>query len=218
MSTAAAPALSSRQRGWQFALKKIGDRFFAAVALLLLSPLLVLIAVLVRLTLGEPVLFRQQRPGFHGRPFQIVKFRTMTDARDADGRLLPDVARLTRAGRILRSTSLDELPQLWNVLRGELSLVGPRPLLMQYLGRYTPEQARRHDALPGITGWCQVNGRNDLPWEEKFALDVWYVDHWSLALDLRILVRTVWQVISRQGVSREGHATTTEFMGTPPSR
>ena len=162
------------------------------------------------------MLIRQQRPGFHGESFELVKFRTMSNRTDLAGRLLPDAERLTSFGRFLRSTSLDELPQLWNVLRGELSLVGPRPLLMQYLGRYSPEQARRHDVLPGITGWCQVNGRNDLPWERKFELDVWYVDHWSLALDTRILAKTVWQVARRHGISREGHATTTEFMGNEP--
>ncbi len=201
------------QAGWRLALKKGCDRAVAAVALVALSPALLIIALLVWTTMGRPVWFCQERPGYKGRAFRLVKFRTMTEGRDAAGRLLPDAARLTRCGRFLRATSLDELPELWNVLRGELSLVGPRPLLMQYLGRYTPAQARRHDVLPGITGWAQIHGRNDLPWEQKFALDLWYVDHWGLGLDARILARTVWRVLRRQGVSRSGHATTTEFMG-----
>jgi lipopolysaccharide/colanic/teichoic acid biosynthesis glycosyltransferase len=166
--------------------------------------------------MGPPVFFRQLRPGLHGRPFRVVKFRTMADARDARGGLLPDAARLTAVGRVLRATSLDELPQLWNVLRGELSLVGPRPLLMQYLPRYSPEQARRHDVLPGVTGWAQVHGRNALSWEDKFALDVWYVDHWSPWLDLRILAATLLHVARREGISQPGHATMPEFLGTPP--
>lgn len=160
------------------------------------------------------MLFRQMRPGLHGEPFTLYKFRTMTDARDADGNLLPDAQRLTRFGRFLRSTSLDELPELWNVLKGDMSLVGPRPLLMQYLERYTPEQKRRHEVRPGITGWAQVNGRNAITWEEKFALDVWYVDNQSLWLDLRILMLTVWKVLRREAISQAGNATMTEFMGT----
>ncbi len=216
MSTEATAAGRERQRGWRLAIKKALDRGAALLALVLLSPLLLGIAVAIRLALGGPVLFRQQRPGRHGQPFTLVKFRTMSEAKDVEGRLLPDAERLTALGRFLRSTSLDELPQLWNVVRGDLSLVGPRPLLMQYLGRYSPEQARRHDVLPGITGWCQVNGRNDLPWDKKFELDVWYVDHWSLWLDARILARTFWQVLRREGISREGHATTAEFMGDEP--
>lgn len=189
------------------------DRASAAAGLFLLSPLLALTAAAVRLVLGTPVFFRQERPGRGAVPFQLVKFRTMTDARGPDGRLLPDAQRLTRLGRFLRATSLDELPQLWNVLRGELSLVGPRPLLMRYLPRYTPEQARRHVVLPGITGWAQVNGRNGISWEEKFALDLWYVDNWSLWLDFRILARTFWQVLRRVDVAQRGHATMPEFMG-----
>jgi lipopolysaccharide/colanic/teichoic acid biosynthesis glycosyltransferase len=163
------------------------------------------------------VLFRQERPGLGGRPFLVAKFRTMSNASGADGTQLPDDVRLTLLGRFLRATSIDELPQLWNVLRGELSLVGPRPLLMQYLPRYTPEQARRHDVLPGMTGWAQVNGRNAITWDEKFDLDVWYVDHWTLALDLKILAMTVVRVLNRSGISREGHVTTPEFMGSDPT-
>ena len=172
--------------------------------------------MLVRLNLGRPVFFRQPRPGRQGRVFELIKFRTMTQARDAQGHLLPDAQRLTRFGRWLRSTSLDELPEVLNVLRGEMSLVGPRPLLVQYLDRYSPEQARRHEVLPGLTGWVQVKGRNALTWEEKFRLDVWYVDHRSLWLDLRILALTVWHVLRRHGVSAPGAATMPEFMGSPP--
>ena len=223
MAEAPNPTPSSRQRGWRLAVKKLFDRVVALLALVLLSPLLLVLALLVLVGMGPPVFFRQQRPGFRGRPFRVVKFRTMNEARDASGQLLPDAQRLTGAGKFLRHTSLDELPQFWNVLLGDLSLVGPRPLLMQYLPRYSPEQARRHDVLPGITGWAQINGRNDLPWPQKFALDVWYVDHWSLGLDFRILLKSFWQVLKREGVSRQGYATTVEFMGdeavepsTPP--
>lgn len=177
---------------------------------------MVVLAVLVRWRLGAPVLFRQTRPGLGGRLFEMVKFRSMTDARNAEGQLLPDNVRLTRFGRLLRATSLDELPELWNVLRGEMSLVGPRPLLVEYLDRYTPEQSRRHETLPGVTGWAQVNGRNALSWEEKFALDVWYVDHVSLALDLRILLKTVLKVLVREGVSAAGHVTAPVFLGSEP--
>jgi lipopolysaccharide/colanic/teichoic acid biosynthesis glycosyltransferase len=195
-------------------------RLFDLVVLLLTAPLwlpvLGAVAMLVRLNLGRPVFFRQPRPGRHGRVFELIKFRTMTQARDAQGHLLPDAQRLTRFGRWLRSTSLDELPEVLNVLRGEMSLVGPRPLLVQYLDRYSPEQARRHEVLPGLTGWVQVKGRNALTWEEKFRLDVWYVDHRSLWLDLRILLLTVWQVLRRHGVSAPGAATMPEFMGSPP--
>lgn len=194
--------------------KRLFDLFLAALGVVILSPVLLLIALLVRIYHGSPVLFTQQRPGFKGRPFFIYKFRTMTDARDAEGRLLPDAQRLTRLGRFLRASSLDELPELFNVLRGEMSLVGPRPLLMQYLDRYTPEQARRHEVLPGITGWAQVNGRNALSWEDKFRLDVWYVDHWSLWLDVKILLLTLWKVLKREGISQPGHATAEEFMGS----
>jgi lipopolysaccharide/colanic/teichoic acid biosynthesis glycosyltransferase len=213
MADAPNPTPASRQRGWRLAVKKVLDRVVALLALILLSPLLLVLAVAVLAGMGWPIFFRQQRPGLRGRPFRVVKFRTMNDARDASGQLLPDAQRLTRAGTFLRHTSLDELPQFWNVLRGQLSLVGPRPLLMQYLPRYSPEQARRHDVLPGITGWAQINGRNDLPWTQKFALDVWYVDHWSLGLDARILLKSFWQVLKREGISRQGYATTVEFMG-----
>jgi lipopolysaccharide/colanic/teichoic acid biosynthesis glycosyltransferase len=197
----------SAQGGWRLAVKRAADKCGAALALLLLGPLLFAVALAVRVRLGKPVLFRQERPGFRGRPFRLLKFRTM---REGPG---PDEERLTRLGRLLRASSLDELPQLWNVLRGELSFVGPRPLLMQYLPRYTAEQARRHEVLPGITGWAQVNGRNAISWEEKFALDVWYVDHFSLWLDLRILCKTAAQVVRGGGISRPGHATMPEFTG-----
>jgi lipopolysaccharide/colanic/teichoic acid biosynthesis glycosyltransferase len=179
-------------------------------------PLLAGLAVLVRWRMGAPVWFRQTRPGLGGKPFELLKFRTMTDTRDAEGRLLPDAERLTRFGRWLRATSLDELPELFNVLRGDMSLVGPRPLLMQYLDRYTPEQARRHEVRPGLTGWAQINGRNALSWEEKFRLDVWYVDHQSLWLDVKILWRTLWGVLKREGISASGAATMPEFQGTKP--
>jgi len=172
-----------------------------------------MLATLVALLLGTPVLFRQQRPGLGGRPFWLLKFRTMTEARDARGNLLPDAARLTAFGRFLRATSLDELPELLNVLKGDMSLVGPRPLLMQYLDRYTPEQARRHEVRPGITGWAQVNGRNAITWEEKFKLDVWYVDNWSLWLDIKIIFMTVWKIFKREGISQPGQATMEEFRG-----
>lgn len=194
--------------------KRLFDFLVSSFLLLILSPLLLLLALLVWISHGSPVLFRQQRPGYRGKPFICYKFRTMNDRRDAAGNLLPDEQRLTRLGRFLRSTSLDELPELFNVLRGEMSLVGPRPLLMQYLDRYTPEQARRHEVLPGITGWAQINGRNALSWEEKFRLDVWYVDHWNFWLDLKILALTVIKVLRREGISSEGHATAPEFMGS----
>jgi len=198
-------------------VKSAGDRLFAAVALLALLPILLVTALCVRILLGAPVLFRQVRPGRHGRLFTVVKFRTMLDTRDADGELLPDHERVTPFGSFLRSSSLDELPQLWNVLRGDLSFVGPRPLLVEYLERYSPEQARRHDVAPGITGWSQVNGRNDMPWDEKLAHDVWYVDNWSLALDARIVFLTVLAVLGRRGISREGHATAPAFTGSAGS-
>lgn len=194
--------------------KRTLDLVVAGLALILLSPVLAGVALLVRVKLGTPVLFRQQRPGLHGHPFMLVKFRTMTDARDADGHLLPDAVRLTAFGRFLRSTSLDELPELLNVVRGEMGLVGPRPLLMQYLARYTPEQRRRHDVRPGIAGWAQVNGRNAISWERKFELDVWYVAHLSLRLDLQILFRTLRAVVVREGISQDGHVTMPEFLGT----
>jgi lipopolysaccharide/colanic/teichoic acid biosynthesis glycosyltransferase len=203
-----------RQAGWRLAVKQAFDRGAAAMALLATLPLLLATGLAVMATLGSPVLFAQPRPGRGGKPFRLVKFRSMRDAAEPDGTALPDAQRLTGLGRFLRSTSIDELPQLWNVLCGDLSMVGPRPLLMQYLPRYTPEQARRHDVFPGITGWAQVNGRNAISWEEKFALDVWYVDHWTLALDLKILAMTVARVFERSGIAREGHATMPEFMGS----
>ena len=193
--------------------KRLFDLLVSAIGLVVLSPLLLIVALLVVAFHGRPLLFRQVRPGYRGKPFAIYKFRTMTNRIGPDDRLLPDAERLTDLGRFLRSTSLDDLPQLWNILRGEMSLVGPRPLLLQYLERYTPEQMRRHDVLPGVTGWAQVNGRNCLNWEEKFRLDVWYVDHWSFGLDLKILFLTVWKVIKREGISQPGHATMEEFMG-----
>ncbi len=194
--------------------KRMLDLLLTVPGLILISPLLLLIALSIRLSMGPPVLFRQRRPGYRGRPFTLYKFRTMAELRDERGELLPDEVRLTRLGRFLRSLSLDELPELINVLKGDMSLVGPRPLLMQYLVRYTPEQARRHEVLPGITGWAQVNGRNALTWEDKFRFDVWYVDHWSLWLDVRILLHTLWIVLRREGISQEGLATAPEFMGT----
>lgn len=198
--------------------KRLFDMFAATLALLLLAPALLLIARLVRRKLGSPVLFRQVRPGLDGKPFEMVKFRTMTDECGADGALLPDAQRLTPFGRFLRASSLDELPELWNVLKGDMSLVGPRPLLMEYLPLYTPEQTRRHEVRPGITGWAQVNGRNAISWEEKFALDVWYVDHRSLWLDLRIVWMTLRKVLVRDGISAVGEATMPRFTGSQPNK
>ena len=206
-----------RQTRLPLLAKKAFDRLVAVGALAVTAPIIGAAAVAVRASLGSPVFFRQDRPGLHGVPFRIVKMRTMSNERGPDGALLPDEKRLTRLGKFLRASSIDELPQLWNVLRGELSLVGPRPLLMQYLPLYNREQARRHDVMPGITGWAQVNGRNALTWEDKFALDVWYVDHWSLGLDLRILARTLQSVLVRKGISSQGHVTMPNFEGTPPS-
>ncbi len=180
----------------------------------MISPALFMIALLIKSRLGNPVLFKQDRPGLHGKPFTIYKFRTMTDARDNDGNFLPDAQRLPKLGKFLRATSLDELPELWNVIKGEMSLVGPRPLLMQYLHRYTPEQARRHEAKPGLTGWAQVNGRNAITWEEKFELDVWYVDHCSVFLDIRIILLTLLKVFRREGIAAAGEATMPEFFGS----
>lgn len=194
-------------------MKRLFDLLLSLGLLLVLALPLLLLWVVVRRRLGSPVLFRQARPGRHGRPFMMVKFRTMTDERGADGELLPDARRLTAFGRFLRASSLDELPELWNVLCGEMSLVGPRPLLMEYLPLYSPEQARRHEVRPGITGWAQVNGRNAVSWEERFKLDVWYVDHRSLWLDLRILWLTVRKVIVREGISAQGEATMPPFTG-----
>jgi lipopolysaccharide/colanic/teichoic acid biosynthesis glycosyltransferase len=194
--------------------KRIFDLALTLLGGVLISPLILLIALLVRIFLGRPVLFKHQRPGYRGLPFTLYKFRTMRDAVDASGKPLPDAERLTRFGRFLRATSLDELPELYNVLRGEMSLVGPRPLLMQYLDRYTPEQFRRHLTLPGMTGWAQVNGRNNVSWEDKFALDVWYVEHWSFWLDLKILLMTPLKVLRREGISQPGNATAVEFHGS----
>ena len=193
--------------------KRLFDLLASALALIVLSPLLALTALLVRLQLGGPILFRQQRPGYKGRPFHIFKFRTMTDRFAPDSSLLPDSERLTRFGRILRSTSLDELPELFNILRGEMSVVGPRPLLMEYLPLYSAEQARRHDMPPGLTGWAQVHGRNALSWQDKFRLDVWYVDHWSFWLDLKIIFLTLAKVFQREGITQEGQATAEKFRG-----
>jgi len=194
--------------------KRLLDLALTIPALILLAPILALVALFVRIQFGAPIFFRQQRPGLHGNAFDLLKFRTMTDARDAAGNLLPDAARLTRFGRFLRSSSIDELPELINVLRGEMSLVGPRPLLMEYLDRYTPEQMRRHDVLPGISGWAQVNGRNALEWGQKFALDVWYVEHQSLWLDLKIVAITIWKILVREGISQPGQATAEEYKGS----
>jgi lipopolysaccharide/colanic/teichoic acid biosynthesis glycosyltransferase len=207
-----------RQRGVWLGVKRAVDVGLGGIAAALSLPVVGAAAAAIALTEGRPVLFRQIRPGREGRPFELVKFRTMRTAMGPDGEPLPDAQRMTRLGRFLRSSSVDELPQLWNVLRGDMSLVGPRPLLVQYLERYTPEQARRHDVLPGITGWTQVNGRNALSWDEKFALDVWYVDHWSPWLDAKILARTVGRVLLRHGISSsDGHATMPEFMGSARS-
>ena len=195
--------------------KRLLDLLVSSVGLIVLSPVLAVIGLLVRWYQGSPALFRQQRPGLGSKLFTVYKFRTMTDAHDEQGRLLPDAERMTLLGRFLRAASLDELPELFNVLLGEMSLVGPRPLFKHYLERYSPEQARRHQVLPGLTGWAQVNGRNALSWEEKFRYDVWYVDHWSFGLDLKILLLTLWKVLRREGISQPGHATAEEFMGNP---
>lgn len=200
--------------------RRFGKRFLdvvlASAGIFLLLPVYVVVALLVRLRLGSPVLFTQERPGLHGKPFLLSKFRTMTDARDASGALLPDAERLTSFGRLLRRTSLDELPELWNVVTGKMSLVGPRPLITSYLALYSPEQARRHEVRPGLTGWAQVNGRNGQTWDERFACDVWYVDNCSLWLDLVILWRTFAVVFSARGVSAEGHATMPPFTPNTP--
>jgi sugar transferase EpsL len=195
-------------------LKRLTDVSIAAAALLLLAPLMAVIALIILLMMGRPVLFRHVRPGYKAIPFVLLKFRTMNCLFDEQGRPLSDAERLTPLGKILRRLSLDELPQLWNVLKGEMSLVGPRPLLTDYLERYSPEQARRHEVKPGITGWAQVNGRNTLTWEERFRLDIWYVDHWSLGLDARIIWKTIQKVLQRDGISLEGHATMPEFPGS----
>jgi lipopolysaccharide/colanic/teichoic acid biosynthesis glycosyltransferase len=197
--------------------KRLLDVSVSLLALGLLSPVLLGTAVAVRVLLGSPVCFTQLRPGLGGKPFRMIKFRTMTDARDAHGELLPDEQRLTRFGRMLRASSLDELPELWNVLKGDMSLVGPRPLLMEYLPLYSPEQARRHEVRPGITGWAQINGRNAISWEQKFALDVWYVEHRSVWLDMQILALTAWRVLRREGISAAGEATMPKFTGSGKS-
>jgi len=194
--------------------KRMFDLILSAVGIVILSPVLLLIALLVLILQGSPILFRQTRPGLDGKPFQLYKFRTMKETCDDQGNLLPDAERITRLGKLLRATSLDELPELFNVLKGQMSLVGPRPLLMQYLDRYTPEQFRRHHVLPGMTGWAQVNGRNALNWDDKFRLDVWYVDHWSFWLDIRILLETLCKVFRREGISQPGYATAEEFKGS----
>jgi sugar transferase EpsL len=204
-----------KQAGLPLFAKRVIDRTVGAVALAALSPVIVGAAVAVRVTMGGPVFFSQVRPGYRAKAFRIYKMRTMTNARDAAGNLKPDVERLTRLGRFLRATSLDELPQLYNVLRGDLSLVGPRPLLTEYLPLYSADQARRHDVLPGITGWSQIRARNAGTWEQKFAFDLWYVDHWSLGLDFRILAETVVKVLRRDGVAHAGHATMPYFRGSP---
>jgi sugar transferase EpsL len=196
-------------------IKRLFDIISSVAGLIVISPLLVVLAVLVRLKLGSPILFRQQRPGLGGKAFVIYKFRTMTDQRDASGNLLPDEQRLPAFGRFLRSMSFDELPELLNVLKGDMSIVGPRPLMMKYLERYSPQQARRHEVKPGITGWAQINGRNTISWEDKFKLDVWYVDNWTFWLDMKIILKSVWMVVAKEGIIQQGRATMDEFMGTP---
>jgi len=202
----------------QFHLKRIFDVSIVLSSLPLTLPLIGIVALLVCIRIGRPIFFFQQRPGLHGKPFELVKFRTMADARDAEGALLSDHERLDDFGRFLRGSSLDELPTLWCVLKGNMSLVGPRPLLMEYLPRYSPEQNRRHEVLPGITGWAQVNGRNAISWEEKFRLDVWYVDHQSFFLDMEILFRTLRMVLRREGISADGHSTMPVFSGKEDDR
>lgn len=195
-------------------MKRVFDFWVSVFLIFILSPLFFLVAIMVRFRLGPPVIYRQQRPGFQSQPFMIYKFRSLTDQRDRHGNLLPDSERFTRFGSWLRRSSLDELPELINVLKGDMSLVGPRPLLMQYIDRYTEFQARRHEVRPGITGWAQINGRNAVSWEKKFQMDVWYIDHQSFLLDIKILFLTLIQVYKRQGIHQEGHVTTEEFMGT----
>lgn len=198
-------------------IKSILDRSIAALALSLFSPLILVVAIAIYFKMGTPVVFKQPRPGLRGKIFNCYKFRSMTNERDQDGNLLPDEDRLTPFGQFLRQTSLDELPQLWNVFKGDMSFVGPRPLMVEYLDRYNSEQARRHDVIPGITGWAQINGRNAISWEERFKLDVWYVDHWSLVLDLKILLLTVIKVLKREGISSDNHVTMSNFMGEQSS-
>lgn len=201
-----------------YTIKRTMDFFISLIGLVIIFPILIIVAAFIRLNMGSPVIFRQVRPGLHGKPFTMYKFRTMKDEKDGQGNPLPDAQRLTRLGRFLRATSLDELPELWNVLKGDMSLVGPRPLLMEYLQRYTPEQARRHEVKPGITGWAQVNGRNAITWDGRFKLDVWYVDNWSLRLDIKILWLTVLKTLKREGISAQGHATMPEFKGQKHSQ
>ena len=193
--------------------KRAFDVIFSLIGLILVSPILMIISILLWLKIGAPIVFRQERPGYLEKPFWIFKFRTMSDKRDKHGNLLPDKYRITSFGKFLRTFSLDELPELINILRGDMSFVGPRPLLMEYLDRYSVSQRRRHEVLPGITGWAQINGRNVLSWENKFRFDVWYVDNWSLRLDFKIIVITIWKVIKREGISQPGHATAEKFMG-----
>jgi len=199
--------------------KRLFDLALTLPILVILSPVMLVTALAIWLLEGRPIFFRQARPGLGGKIFTVIKFRTMRSETFPDGRLLPDSARLSRLGRLLRATSVDELPELWNILRGEMSLVGPRPLLTAYLERYSPQQARRHNVLPGLTGWAQVNGRNSVSWDEKFRLDVWYVDHWSLRLDIKIMWLTVWKVLKREGINQPGSDTAEEFMGPadPPA-
>jgi lipopolysaccharide/colanic/teichoic acid biosynthesis glycosyltransferase len=198
---------------YNYLTKRVFDLFLSVVLLLILSPLLIFVAAFVAIDLGFPIFFRQKRPGFKGEIFTIYKFRTMRDSKDAQGKLLSDKSRLTKFGRFLRATSLDELPELFNILKGEMSLVGPRPLLIEYLPRYNAHQSRRHDVLPGMTGWAQIHGRNDITWKEKFDLDVWYVDHWSFWLDLKIIGLTIIKVLRREGISQPGQATAELFLG-----
>jgi sugar transferase EpsL len=195
-------------------LKRTADIIFSLMAIILLSPILVIVYLLVNIKLGTPAIFKQERPGLHGKVFTMYKFRSMTDERNEKGELLPDEVRLNAFGKLIRRTSLDELPELFNILKGDMSFVGPRPLLVRYLARYNKEQVRRHDVRPGLTGWAQVNGRNAISWEEKFNLDVWYVDNWNLWLDLKIFLLTFVKVFKREGISSDGEATMTEFMGT----
>ena len=195
-------------------IKRLVDILASGLALIILSPVIIVVAILVNSKLGSPIFFQQVRPGLGGKPFKMVKFRTMLDAVDSQGNPLPDEVRLTDFGKFLRSTSLDELPELWNVLKGDMSLVGPRPLLMEYLPLYSADQARRHEVRPGVTGWAQINGRNAISWEQKFELDTWYVDNQSLWLDIKILFLTVWKVVHRDGISAAGEATMTRFTGT----
>lgn len=198
--------------------KRLLDLLITIPGLLLVSPILLIITFIVWIKMGPPAIFKQVRPGYKGRLFSVYKYRTMTEDMDDEGNLLSDEVRMTKLGRWLRSFSLDELPELFNVIRGEMSLVGPRPLLVQYLERYSPEQARRHDVVPGITGWAQVNGRNSLSWEDKFRYDVWYVDNWSFRLDVRILIRTIWVWLTREGISQPGMPTAEEFFGLEPKK